>query len=72
MLDKKLFSERFKIAYWRKGWTRQETADEIGISYDAMGDYERGERLPRLETLAKMSKLFGVSIDWLLGLEEES
>lgn len=61
-----------KIVELRKThqYTQQDLADLLGVSKSTYIKYERGERKPKYETLFKLSNIFGVSIDYLLGKEE--
>lgn len=44
----------------------------IGVTSDAVGKYERGDREPKLETWQKLAEYFGVSVGYLQGIEEKS
>lgn len=52
-----------------QGYTQETLAKKLGISASAVGLYEQGRREPDNETLKKLSKIFNVSIDYLLGFE---
>lgn len=41
---------------------------DLKISADALGKYERGEREPKLETWIKLADFFGVSVSYLQGI----
>lgn len=41
---------------------------DLKISADALGKYERGEREPKLETWVKLADFFGVSVSYLQGI----
>ncbi|MET3657831.1 helix-turn-helix domain-containing protein [Sporosarcina psychrophila] len=47
--------------------TLRELEDETGISFSALGKYERDEREPDFKTLEILATYFGVMIDWLIG-----
>ena len=47
--------------------TQQELAASLYISQQAVGKWERGESTPNPEAIVKMSKIFDVSADTLLG-----
>lgn len=49
------------------GLTQHEAAERIGCTLVAYGKYERSEREPSIELLKKMSKVFNVSVDYLIG-----
>ena len=52
----------------KKGWTQERLAREAGISYNTLIKIERGGiRNPKLETLIKLAKALGVSLDRLVG-----
>ncbi len=61
--------EYFKIAEERKrlNLSQLELANKLGVSQKSISKYERGDRRPTYETLMAMAKLFGVSVDYLLG-----
>lgn len=50
--------------------TQKELADKLSISPSTIGMYEQNRRIPDITTLANMSKIFDVSIEYLLGLEK--
>ena len=53
-------------------YTQQELADKLDVSQRTIAFYEKGDRHPDYETLIKISKIFDVSVDYLLGLENEN
>ena len=63
---KKILAE--KITYYRKlkRLSRAALAEKIGVSEAAVGQYERGERLPSIETLIDLSKVFELPVDALV------
>lgn len=46
--------------------TQQKLAKKIGVSLITIGRYERGERVPSIETAAKIAKALGCTIDELV------
>lgn len=46
--------------------TLAEVANAIGKKKQELSYYERGDREPRIETLKKLAKFYGVSIDYLV------
>ncbi len=52
--------------------TMKELADKIDVSESAISQYENGKRQPSYETLIKLTRIFEVSSDYLLGIEAES
>ena len=57
-----------RIAALRRaaGWSQAELAQRLKISPSAVGMYEQGRREPAVDMLVALSKLFGVSIDYLV------
>lgn len=49
-----------------KGWSQAQLARQMQISASAVGMYEQGRREPSAEQLVQLSRLFGVSVDYLL------
>lgn len=46
--------------------TQQQVADFLGLSRAAYGSYELGRRQPDNHTLLKLSRYFGVTVDYLI------
>lgn len=57
---------RLKELRLQKKVTQQDVADAIGCSANNYSRYERGLREPDNETLKRLSKYYGVSIDYIL------
>lgn len=51
----------------RQGLTQIEAAQIVGVSRQALSNYERGLREPSLKSLIIMSDLYKVSLDELVG-----
>lgn len=60
-----------KIADFRKinNITQVELADSMGVSYQAVSNWERGNSMPDISKLADLAKILNVSIDELLAEE---
>lgn len=58
-----------KILSLRKSrnMTQVNLADKLGITYQAVSSWERGNSMPDIEKLPEIAKLFGISIDELIG-----
>ena len=62
-----------KIIHLRKksGWSQEELAEKLGVSRQAVSKWEGAQSIPDLERVLAMSRLFGVSTDYLLKDEQE-
>ena len=65
------FGKRLKTLREQAGLTQQQLADRIWVSKSAISNYELLERNPSPEILIKLAKVFHVSTDYLLGMDEE-
>ena len=61
------FGKSFKFYRQRANLTQKEAADLIGVKDYQLGNYETNRSEPSLAILKKMSKVYFVSIDKLLG-----
>lgn len=60
-LGKRIREERLKL-----NLTQEQLAESVDVSNSYIGQIERGERSLTLETLIKIAKRLGVTIDYLL------
>lgn len=59
--------ERIKQLRRQKGISQIELANHLGVSKSVISSYENAVHFPPYDILLKMSWLFGVSTDYLLG-----
>lgn len=65
-----LFGDRLKKLREDKGLIQAELGKLIGVSDRVVGYYEANDRFPKKpETLQKISEVFNVSVDYLLGTD---
>lgn len=62
-----LFSERLKWLREKKGLTQKEMAENIGVSPQYYGRFEKGTGEPNLETLVKIRIILDESLDFIVG-----
>lgn len=57
------------LKYLRKqqNWTQEDVAQKLNMSRSQISKWETGETLPDLQSLEKLSDLYDVSIDFLIG-----
>ncbi|MFT0802991.1 helix-turn-helix transcriptional regulator [Bacillus swezeyi] len=63
--------ERLKIARENKKWSQEKAAEKVGITKSVLSNYERDYRDPDTKTLKRLSDIYEVSTDYLLGKEEK-
>ena len=63
---KKEIGKRLKLIRELKGLSQTELGNSLGIMYQHVSKYERGESVPTWENLIKLIELYGVNINWLL------
>ena len=68
MSSKNSHLKNLKKLRHKKGWSQEKLAREAGISYQTLIKIERGyTENPKLQTLIKIAKALGVSLDKLVG-----
>lgn len=57
-----------KITTLRKkaGWSQEELADQLGVSRQSVSKWEGAQSIPDMDKIVQMSRIFGVSTDYLL------
>lgn len=65
-------SAKLKELRTKKGLSQERVAEQLYVSRQAISKWENGEALPDMENLVAISKFYGVSIDYILGADEES
>ena len=64
--------ERIKEFRLKAGLTQSELAEKLGIPYQSIGQWERGLRSPKIETLQKIADALNVPLGVLTISEEEA
>ena len=49
--------------------TQEQAAEAVGISRVALTRYENGQRMPKMNIVDSLAKVYGVSVDYLMGRE---
>ena len=65
--DKKAIGERIKDYRLKRGFTQSDLAKQANITRIALGNYERGERIPTIDIFARIAMALNASIDELMG-----
>lgn len=77
MLDYKKICERILQCRKNKNMTQVELSEILGISHQAVSKWEKGESLPDIEQLLRLTKLFNLTMEQILlgqseGLTDEN
>lgn len=67
-----ILSSKIKALRKQKKQTQQDIADLLGVRRSTYGEYERGKILPPMDKLKVLADHFNVSVDFLIGNEEET
>ena len=57
-----------KITALRKkaGWSQEELAEQLGVTRQSVSKWEGAQSVPDMDKVVQMSRLFGVTTDFLL------
>lgn len=55
----------------REGWSQAELAERLGVRQQHVSRWENGDIDPSPEMLVRIAQVFGVTVDYLLGLSTE-
>ncbi len=70
MFDTMKVAQAIRSARIHKNMTQMELADEMGVSYQAVSNWERGNSMPDIAKLEPLCGLLGLAIDELLGKDD--
>ena len=60
------FASRLKQLRTQRSLSQTELAKQVGVHYNHIGRYERGQSKPTAQTLTKLAEALGVSTDFLM------
>lgn len=66
------FGEKIQKLRKEKGLSQEELAFQLAVSRQAVSKWERDNGYPETEKIVNMSKIFGVSLDYLLNKESDN
>lgn len=66
-----LFHERLNQLIENRGLSINDLAAELKMTGAALSRYKNLERLPTVPYLAKIAEYFNVTMDWLMGMDDE-
>lgn len=65
-----LIGENIKRIRRERNLTQEEVASHLGISFQSISKWERGDGYPDITMLPALANYFGISVDELLGMSE--
>ena len=60
------FSEKLITLRAGRGWSQEKLAEELGVTRQAVGRWEKGAGLPDAVSLTNLARVFDVDAEWLL------
>ncbi|MBB5324188.1 transcriptional regulator with XRE-family HTH domain [Anoxybacillus tepidamans] len=60
-------ADHLKYLRKQRNWTQEDVAQHLNVSRSQISKWENGEMLPDLQSIEKLSELYDVSIDFLVG-----
>ena len=64
-------TKRLRNVFEKSGLTQTEVCEKTGINKGALSSYLSGRYFPKQKTIDKLSRVFNVSINYLMGFEPE-
>lgn len=66
-----IFADKLILLRKKAGWSQEELAEQMNVTRQSVSKWEGAQSVPDLEKMIRLSKLFGVSTDYLLKDEIE-
>lgn len=66
------FGQRLRTLRLQEALTQQQLAERLGLTKSVISAYETDLRLPSYDVLRKLSRIFKVSTDYLLGVSSRN
>lgn len=61
-----ILAEKIMTLRKRAGWSQEELAAQLGVSRQSVSKWEGAQSVPDMDKVVQMSRLFGVTTDFLL------
>ena len=65
-----MLSQRIREMRQAAGWSQVDLAKKLNVSKQTVSNWENENIQPSIEMLVRLSKIFNVTTDYMLGLEE--
>ena len=67
-----ILADKIILERKKNGWSQEELANKLGVTRQAVSKWEGAQTTPDLQRILEMSKLFGVTVDYLIKDEIDS
>lgn len=61
-----ILADKIILERKKNGWSQEELAEKLGVTRQAVSKWEGAQTTPDLQRILEMSKLFGVTVDYLI------
>lgn len=61
-----ILADKIILERKKNGWSQEEFAEKLGVTRQAVSKWEGAQTTPDLQRLLEMSRLFGVTVDYLI------
>ena len=65
-----ILAEKIALLRKRNEWSQEQLAEKLDISRQSVSKWESGASIPDMDKILKLSRLFEVSTDYLLELDQ--
>ena len=61
-----IFADKLIALRKKAGWSQEELAEQLGVTRQSVSKWEGAQSVPDIDKILQMSRLFGVTTDYLL------
>lgn len=65
------FGNKLRTLRTNKGWTQEDLASRLRLTKSVISAYETSLRYPSYDILIRICSIFGVTSDYMLGIEKD-
>lgn len=66
-----ILADKITLLRKKSGWSQEELAEQLGVSRQSVSKWEGAQSMPDMDKILQMSRIFGVTTDYLLKDELE-
>ena len=61
-----IFADKLMALRKKSGWSQEELAEKLGVTRQSVSKWEGAQSVPDIDKILQLSRLFGVTTDYLL------